>query len=87
MSARVRRLAGGTAIAAALALAGCASPESERARGGDRGADTGNRDAVVEMHEGSAPYYRVPCNTTLPECNGPMPVRTARQQVLRGDAD
>jgi hypothetical protein len=59
--------------AAALAAAGCASPEASRQRGGGRGADVGNRDAVVEMHEGSRMYYRTPCLIPEEECTGPMP--------------
>lgn len=70
----------GSAALAAVALAACESPESERARGGGPGADVGNRDPVVEMHAGSVIYFNVPCNTTLPRCNGPMPLRTARRQ-------
>jgi hypothetical protein len=79
MSARssVRRLA----LLGALALAACEGPEAERVRGGDRGADTNNRGAVVRMHGGSVIYFNVPCNTTLPACNGPMPLRTARRQA------
>lgn len=72
---------------AAFALAACGSPEADRGRGGGRGADVGNRGARVHMHEGSAPFHRVPCTTTLPHCNGPLPLHTARQQALdeRGD--
>ena len=42
------------------ALAGCVSPESTRTRGGGPGADVGNRTKVVEMHEGSRPYWKTP---------------------------
>jgi hypothetical protein len=70
----------GVALAVLMLLVGaCASPEAQRARGGDRGADTNNRDAVVEMHEGSVIYYNTPCATSLPECTGPRPLGTARQ--------
>lgn len=44
-------------LAAALA---CTSPEATRQRGGGPGADPGNRRAVVQMHEGSRPYYDTP---------------------------
>jgi hypothetical protein len=44
----------------ALAVVGCTSPEATRQRGGGPGADVGNRDAVVEMHEGSRPYHETP---------------------------
>lgn len=43
----------------ATALVACASPEATRTRGdGARsGADVGNWSAVIEMHEGSRPYW------------------------------
>ena len=68
--------------AATLTLAACDSPEAERVRGGDLGADVGNRDAIIEMHGGSVIYYNVPCNTTLPDCDGPIPRRTALRQAI-----
>lgn len=75
-----RAIGPGVARAALMLLIGaCASPEAERARGGDRGADTNNRSPVVEMHEGSVIYYDTPCATSLPECTGPRPLGTARQ--------
>ena len=43
-----------------LSLAGCTSPEATRARGGGPGADVGNRGEIVEMHEGSRPFYETP---------------------------
>ena len=43
-----------------LYVAGCTSPEAIRTRGGGRGADVGNRRQVVEMHEGSQPFYETP---------------------------
>lgn len=42
------------------ALAGCASPEATRVRGGGPGADVGNRSQDVKMHEGSHPYWQTP---------------------------
>ena len=42
-----------------LYLVGCASPETTRMRGGP-GADVGNRGKVVEMHEGSRPFWKTP---------------------------
>ena len=78
MNGRTTQLA---LVLAAAGLGACASPEAERERGGGRGADTNNRDAIVEMHGGSVIYYNVPCNTTLPRCTGPMPVSTARRQA------
>ena len=58
---------------APLALAACGSPEAERSRGGGKGADTNNRDAVIEMHQGSRMYYRTPCLIPDKECTGPLP--------------
>jgi hypothetical protein len=59
----------------AFALAGCTSPEATRARGGGPGADTGNRGAVVLMHEGSRPYAGTP--RLIP--TAPPPLEPARQ--------
>jgi hypothetical protein len=43
-----------------IGLAGCASPETTRTRGGSPGADVGNRGRVLEMHEGSRPFWKTP---------------------------
>lgn len=61
-------------VLALAAAGGCHSPEAERVRGGDAGADAGNRDIVVELHAGALPYAGTPCLTSLPECTGPLPV-------------
>lgn len=58
---------------AVLALGACASPEAGRARGGGRGADANNRNAVVQMHAGSKMYYKTPCLMPDDECTGPRP--------------
>jgi hypothetical protein len=50
----------GLLIAAAITVAGCRSPEADRARGGGPGGDTGNRPAIVKMHEGSRQYWETP---------------------------
>jgi hypothetical protein len=57
-----------------VALFACASPESQRVRGGSPGADVGNRGAAVEMHAGAEPYHETPCVTTRPRCDGPEPM-------------
>ena len=44
----------------ALAMAGCHSPEATRTQGGGPGADTGNRNETVRMHEGSSPFHGTP---------------------------
>lgn len=74
-------------IVLAVAVAGsfaCASPEAARTRGGGPGADQGNRDLMVEMHEGSNMYYDTPCRTTV-ECNGPLPAAgiPRRDRILK----
>lgn len=69
----VRRIVG-IALASAVGMAGCGSPEAERVRGGGAGADPGNRDEVVEMHRGADMYADTPCLTSLPDCDGPRPV-------------
>ena len=55
-------------------LAGCASPEAARVRGGGPGGDPGNHDRVAELHAGATMYYRTPCRTVKVKCTGPMPV-------------
>ena len=49
-----------TVAALVFYLAACASPETTRTRGGGPGADVGNRAKVVEMHEGSQPFWKTP---------------------------
>lgn len=70
MRARVR----GLALCAACAfMAACGSPEAHRIRGGGPGADVGNRQPVVELHEGADPYHGTPCRTAKLKCTGPLP--------------
>jgi hypothetical protein len=66
-------------LALLVLLGACVSPEAERVRGGGPGADVGNRDNELEMHEGSVIYHSTPCLTTLPECTGPLPLRTTKR--------
>lgn len=58
---------------ALLLLAGCASPEAQRVRGGGAGADVGNRMADVKLHGGSRMYSRTPCLLPVAICPGPLP--------------
>lgn len=51
-----------------LLVIGCSSPEARRTRGGDAGADPGNRNADVELHGGAEPYHDTPCRTTDALC-------------------
>jgi hypothetical protein len=62
-------------IALSFYVAACASPEVARTRGGGPGADVGNRDKFVQMHEGSRPFYRTP--DLIPAKHPPL--ETARQ--------
>ena len=48
------------AIMVALLLFGCTSPEVTRTRGGGPGADVGNRQETVRMHEGARPFENTP---------------------------
>ena len=56
------------ALAALVGAAACASPEAGRERGVGPGADPGNRDAIVEIHQGAEPYHGTPCRMTDVEC-------------------
>lgn len=47
-------------IALLLSVAGCASPETTRTRGGGPGADIGNRGKIVRIHEGARPFEKTP---------------------------
>jgi hypothetical protein len=58
-----RSLARTAALVTAALLAGCPSPEAKRGRGGEPGADVGNRDrdGSVELHgERPDPYRKTP---------------------------
>ena len=67
-------------LIACLATAGCVSPESTRTRGG-RGADVGNRPRVVEMHEGSEPFWNTPQRVTGK--HGPLESARQAEQLSR----
>ncbi len=47
-------------LIACTVLTACESPENQRHRGSGSGADIGNRGKVVEMHEGSQPFWKTP---------------------------
>jgi hypothetical protein len=73
-------------LALALAAAACTSPEATRMRAGGPGADPGNRRSVVQMHEGSDPYWRTPERVARKQ---QAPIDTARQadRLSRGQSD
>jgi hypothetical protein len=58
----------GALLGVVLVGLSCTSPEARRSRGGGPGADVGNRDAVVETHAGSQPYYQTPCRAPAGAC-------------------
>jgi hypothetical protein len=47
-------------ITGVLLVLGCTSPEVTRTRGGGPGADVGNRQETVRMHEGARPFENTP---------------------------
>jgi hypothetical protein len=57
-----------------IAAVGCVSPESTRTPGG-HGADVGNRPQIVEMHNGSEPFWKTPERITVHHA----PLASARQ--------
>jgi len=62
-------------------LVGCASPETTRMRGGGPGADVGNRSKVVEMHEGSQPFWKTP--KIIPAKHAPLDPASQADQLSR----
>ena len=65
---RAARWASILAFCAVTGAVACTSPEADRTRGGGPGADPGNRDAIVELHEGAEPYHETPCRMADLEC-------------------
>jgi hypothetical protein len=47
-------------IIGGLLVLGCTSPEVTRTRGGGPGADVGNRQETVRLHEGARPFENTP---------------------------
>ena len=47
-------------ITGVLLVLGCTSPEVTRTRGGGPGADVGNRQETVRLHEGARPFENTP---------------------------
>jgi hypothetical protein len=71
-----------TLIALLCFLTGCTSPELTRTRGGGPGADVGNRDKVVEMHEGSRPFWKTP-DLIIPTKHPPLAPANQADQLSR----
>ncbi|HJR66184.1 MAG TPA: hypothetical protein VJ802_07120 [Gemmatimonadaceae bacterium] len=75
MTIRPSSSAAAFALASVMVLASCDSPEADRVRGGgERGADVGNRNPIIETHAGSKMYYDTPCLMPDDECSGPPAV-------------
>jgi hypothetical protein len=62
-------------ITGLLLMLGCTSPEVTRTRGGGPGADVGNRQESVRMHEGARPFENTPQLIPGP----PPPLESANQ--------
>ena len=72
------RFAFATLLVFCISIAGCESPEATRTSGGGPGGDTGNRPAIVKMHEGSRQYWGTP--KSIPgESDSLEPARQAQQ--------
>ena len=68
-------------IAVLLCVAGCASPEVTRTRGGGPGADVGNRTEIVRMHEGAKPFENTP--KIIPAKHPPLDSASQADQLSR----
>jgi hypothetical protein len=64
------------------AVAGCASPETTRTRGGGPGADVGNKGQTVKLHEGSDPFWNTP-DRIRGEQHPPLASARQAQQLSR----
>ena len=62
-----------------VAAVGCVSPEATRTRGDGPGADVGNRQQTVKMHEGSDPFWKTPDRIPGEQHPPLAPARQARQ--------
>jgi hypothetical protein len=68
-------------LIAFAALAACDSPETRRTRGAGPGADVGNRTKVVEMHQGSQPFWKTP--DLIPTKHPPLAPASQADQLSR----
>jgi len=68
-------------IALLLCVGGCASPEMTRTRGGGPGADPGNRDKIVRLHEGARPFEKTP--KLIPTKHPPLDPAHQAEQLSR----
>jgi hypothetical protein len=68
-------------LVAGIAMGGCSSPEAARTRGGGPGGDTGNRDKILDMHEGSRPFWETP--KLIPGNHPPLEPASQADQLSR----
>lgn len=68
-------------VAVSLCVVGCTSPEMARTRGGGPGADIGNRDKFVQMHEGAKPFEKTP--KIIPTKHPPLEPANQADQLSR----
>jgi hypothetical protein len=62
-------------------VVGCTSPEATRTRGGGPGADVGNRGTILDMHEGSKPFWKTP--DLIPTKHPPLASASQADQLSR----
>ena len=74
------KIAAISTIALLLGIAGCASPEATRTRGG-QGADSGNRGKIVRIHEGAKPFDKTP--NLIPTKHSPLESASQADQLSR----
>jgi hypothetical protein len=65
----------------AIGIVGCSSPEAARTRGGGPGADIGNREKILDMHEGSRPFWKTP--KLIPGNHPPLEPASQADQLSR----
>ena len=68
-------------IMAFLLMLGCTSPEVTRTRGGGPGADVGNRQEIIRMHEGARPFENTP--KLIPGAHPPLEPATQADEISR----
>jgi hypothetical protein len=64
-----------------LLMLGCTSPEVTRTRGGGPGADVGNRQESVRMHEGARPFENTP--KLIPGTHPPLEPANQADEISR----
>ena len=64
-----------------LLMLGCTSPEVTRTRGGGPGADVGNRQETVRMHEGARPFENTP--KLIPSKHPPLESANQADEISR----